>query len=77
MISILERHYEIHHKSRSQQETTHTEMEQEQTINRASPRENLSLGFANNKGTDQPAHPRRLISAFVIRFLQSVKLATS
>ena len=34
--------------------------------------------FANNKGADQPEHPRRLISAFVIRFLQSVisKLAT-
>ena len=26
---------------------------------------------ANNKGTDQPAHPCRLVSAFVIRFLQS------
>ena len=25
-------------------------------------------GFANNKGADQPAHPRRLISAFVISF---------
>ena len=24
--------------------------------------------FANNKGTDQPAHLRRLISAFVNRF---------
>ena len=23
-------------------------------------------GFANNKGTDQPAHPRSLISPFVI-----------
>ena len=35
--------------------------------------------FANNKGADQPAHPRRLISAFVIRFLESTisKLATS
>ena len=31
-------------------------------------RENLSLGFANNKGTDQPVHLCRLISAFVIRF---------
>ena len=41
-------------------------------------RENLSSGFANNKGTDQPAHPRRLISAFVNRFLESIiyKLAT-
>ena len=25
-------------------------------------------GFANNNGADQPAHPRRLISAFVIHF---------
>ena len=36
-------------------------------------------GFANNKDADQPAHLRRLISAFVIRFLLSIKsgLATS
>ena len=36
-------------------------------------------GFANNKGTDQPAHPRSLISAFVIRLLISIisRLATS
>ena len=36
-------------------------------------------GFANKKGADQPAHPRSLISAFVIRFLKSIisKLATS
>ena len=35
-------------------------------------------GFENNTGTDQPAHPGSLISAFVIRFLESVisKLAT-
>ena len=35
-------------------------------------------GFANNKGADQPAHLRSLISAFVIRFLESnvCKLAT-
>ena len=41
-------------------------------------KEILSPGFANNKGADQPAHPRRLISAFVIRFLGSIisKLAT-
>ena len=25
--------------------------------------------FANNKGADQPAHPRSLIRAFVIRLL--------
>ena len=36
-------------------------------------------GFANNTGADQPAHPRSLISAFVIRVLESTisKLATS
>ena len=36
-------------------------------------------GFANNTGADQPAHPRRLISAFVIRLSRSIisRLATS
>ena len=29
-------------------------------------------GFAINKGADQPAHPRSLISAFVIRFFESI-----
>ena len=29
-------------------------------------------GFANNTGADQPAHPLSLISAFVIRFLESI-----
>ena len=35
-------------------------------------------GFADNKGADQPAHRRRLISTFVIRFLESIisELAT-
>ena len=35
-------------------------------------------GFANNTDADQPAHPRSLISAFVIRFLEGIicKLAT-
>ena len=35
-------------------------------------------GFANNKGADQPAHPRSLISAYVFRFLKTIisKLAT-
>ena len=28
--------------------------------------------FANNKCADQPAHPHRLISAFVIRLLESI-----
>ena len=35
-------------------------------------RENLSSGFANNTGADQPVHPRSLISAFVIRLLESI-----
>ena len=30
------------------------------------------LPYANNKGADQPAHPRNLISAFVIRCLGSI-----
>ena len=35
-------------------------------------------GFTINKGADQPAHPRRLISALVIRLLESItpRLAT-
>ena len=28
--------------------------------------------YANNKGADQPAHPRSLISAFVVRHLDSI-----
>ena len=45
----------------------------------ASTPENLSSGCANNKGADQPAHPHSLISAFVIRFLESIihKFTTS
>ena len=30
------------------------------------------MSFANNKGTDQPAHPRSLISAFIVRCLDSI-----
>ena len=30
------------------------------------------ISYANNKGADQPAHPRSLISAFVVRCLDSV-----
>ena len=42
-------------------------------------RENLSSGFANIKGADQPAHQCRRISPFIILFLESIisKLATS
>ena len=40
---------------------------------------NCLRGFENNKGADQPPHSRRLVSMFVIRFLESIisKLATS
>ena len=36
-------------------------------------------GFANNNGADQPAHPRRLISAFVIPLMERIisQLASS
>ena len=30
------------------------------------------MPYANNKGTDQPAHLRSLISAFVVRSLDSI-----
>ena len=30
------------------------------------------LRYANNKGTDQPAHPRSMISTFVVRSLDSI-----
>ena len=29
------------------------------------------LGFANNKGADQPAHPQSLIKAYVVGLLES------
>ena len=38
----------------------------------ASEQENLYLRFAKNKGTDQPAFPCSLISAFVIHLLESI-----
>ena len=38
----------------------------------ASTRENLSSVLASNKDADKPAHPRSLIIAFVIRFLESI-----
>ena len=28
--------------------------------------------YANNKGADQPAHPRSLISTFIVRYLDSI-----
>ena len=38
----------------------------------ASACENLSSGFANNKGADQPAHPHSLISAYVNCLMESI-----
>ena len=32
----------------------------------------LFMPYANNKVADQPAHPRSLISAFVVRCLESI-----
>ena len=34
--------------------------------------DNLSLGFANNNGAEQPANPRSLISVIVIHLLGSI-----
>ena len=34
--------------------------------------ENLFMEYANNKGADQPVHPRSLISAIVVRCLDSI-----
>ena len=34
--------------------------------------ENLFMPYVTNKGTDQPAHPRSLISAFVVHCLDSI-----
>ena len=38
----------------------------------AAARENLSSGVCEQTSADQPAHPHSLISAFVIRFLESI-----
>ena len=35
------------------------------------------MSYANNKGADQPAHPRSLISAFVVRCLDNVMSVVS
>ena len=38
---------------------------------------NCPQGFVNNKGTDQTAHPRSLISVFVMRLLVRITLRVS
>ena len=30
------------------------------------------LPYANSKGADRPAHPRSLISTFIVRYLDSI-----
>ena len=35
------------------------------------------MTYANNKGADQPAHPRSLISTFVVRCLDSIMALVS
>ena len=35
------------------------------------------MSYANNKGADQPAHPISLISAFVVRCLDSITFLVS
>ena len=42
------------------------------TVTWATSWENLFMPYANNKGTDQPAHQRSLISTFVVRCLDSI-----
>ena len=42
------------------------------SYNWATSRENLFYPYANNKGAEQPAHPRSLISTFVIRYSDSM-----
>ena len=42
-----------------------------QKISNIHRRDKFGLFCANNKEADQPVHPRSLISAFVIHFLQS------
>ena len=37
-------------------------------------RENLFMPYVNNKGADQPVHPRSLISTFVVRWLAGMPL---
>ena len=39
---------------------------------RATSWENLFMPYANNKGADQPAHLRSLISTFVVHYLDSI-----
>ena len=41
-------------------------------MNRAMRKNVFFLSYANNKGADQPAHPHSLISAFVVRCLDSI-----
>ena len=68
-IHVKHKHIVIHELTNENQYHTQFGPRREKTCLR---------GFANNTGADQPAHPRSLISAFVIRFWESIicKLAS-
>ena len=42
------------------------------SVNWIEPGHGENVSYANNKGADQPAHPRSLISAFVVHCLDSI-----
>ena len=53
-------------------DTTLRDISEGSTKNRAASWQNLFLPYSNNKDADQPAHQRSLISAFVVRCLDSI-----
>ena len=72
----------LRHKYHSQPSTKQTDIRYKTVLKRTTTKwapswENLFLPYANNKGADQPAHSRSLISAFVVRCLDSILLVVS
>ena len=51
---------------------SHTNAHIYETCHEKNKQKNCPMSYANNKGPDQPAHPRSLISAFVVHFLGSI-----
>ena len=47
------------------------------SLNEPRHEKNCLMPYANNKGADQPAHPRSPISAFVVRSLDSIMPAVA
>ena len=62
----------------SQLDSYHTgkqqKLRQEHRIYEPRHEKNLLVPYATNKGADQPAHPRSLISTFIVRSLDSILL---